>query len=307
MRSSRLCVLMLSCCSGYSLAQQVSDDAFRFPNPNPAFAEGTGPRICIDEGHYNFHTAEGRYKPFANLVRDDGYRVVSFSELFSESTLQQCDVMVIANALAEENETDWRYPHYSAFDGDELRAIKAWIQDGGSLLMFADHAPNAAGARELGAVLGLVMTDVYAVNDPDGPDRFRLEDGTLHAHAIQAGRADEEAVNMVMTFTGQPAQITQGWVPLLTFGSEAVAFINPQQIYEQAPQTGPPSFPIGGWIHGAARQLDEGRIVFLGEAAMCSAQLGGPNRTPMGMNSPAAAQNPQFCLSAIRWLTGVLN
>lgn len=71
----------------------------------------------------------------------------------------------------------------------------------------------------------------------------------------------------------QPAQITDGWLPLLTFGTEAVAYINPQQTYEQAPQARPPSFPISGWIHGAARQLDEGRIVFLGEAAMCSAQV----------------------------------
>lgn len=302
------CMLVLACWAGYSLAQQISDDDFRFPNPAPAFAAAAGPRVCIDEGHYNFHTAEGRYKPFANLVREDGYRVVRFSEQFSESALQQCDVMVIANALAEENETDWRYPHYSAFDGDELRAMKVWIQGGGSLLLFADHAPNAGAARELGAVLGVIMTDVYAVNDPDEPpDRFRLEDGTLHAHPIQIGRNAEESVDAVMTFTGQPAQITDGWVPLLTFGTEAIAFISPQQTYEQASQTRPPSFPVSGWIHGAARQFDDGRIVFLGEAAMCSAQLGGPTRTPMGMNSPEAAQNPQFCLNAIRWLTGVLN
>ena len=43
-----------------------------------------------------------------------------------------------------------------------------------------------------------------------------------------------------------------------------------------------------------------------GEAAMFSAQLAGPNRGPMGMNDPAAAQNPQFMLNVLHWLTGVL-
>jgi hypothetical protein len=46
--------------------------------------------------------------------------------------------------------------------------------------------------------------------------------------------------------------------------------------------------------------------VFLGEAAMCSAQLAGPQRGPMGMNHPWAPQNPQFCLNTVRWLTRVL-
>lgn len=41
----------------YVAAQQVSDESFKFHNPRPAFAAGEGPQVCIDEGHYNFHTA----------------------------------------------------------------------------------------------------------------------------------------------------------------------------------------------------------------------------------------------------------
>jgi len=40
---------------------------------------------------------------------------------------------------------------------------------------------------------------------------------------------------------------------------------------------------------------------------MCSAQVSGPDRNPVGMNHPLAPQNAQFCLSAARWLTGVLD
>jgi hypothetical protein len=46
--------------------------------------------------------------------------------------------------------------------------------------------------------------------------------------------------------------------------------------------------------------------VVLGEAAMCTAQLAGPQHVPMGMNNPLAPQNAQFCLNVVHWLSGLL-
>ena len=57
----------------------------------------------------------------------------------------------------------------------------------------------------------------------------------------------------------------------------------------------------------AQRAALGGRVVFLGEAAMFSAQVSGPERNPMGMNDPRAPQDAQFCLNVVRWLTGVLD
>jgi hypothetical protein len=37
---------------------------------------------------------------------------------------------------------------------------------------------------------------------------------------------------------------------------------------------------------------------------MFSAQLDGVLRSPMGMNHPAAAENPRFLLNVMRWLAG---
>ena len=51
---------------------------------------------------------------------------------------------------------------------------------------------------------------------------------------------------------------------------------------------------------------DKGRVVFLGEAAMCTAQVSGAEKNPMGMNHPGANQNAQFCLNVVHWLDGVL-
>jgi hypothetical protein len=48
-------------------AQQQADSAFVPHVEHPAFRQ-RGPRVLIDEAHKNFHTAGGRYRPFAELL-----------------------------------------------------------------------------------------------------------------------------------------------------------------------------------------------------------------------------------------------
>lgn len=293
-----------------TFSEQSSDDSFQFKNDIPAFLDNDGPNVCIDEAHNNYHTAEGRYKPFANMLRHDGFNVSRFTNKFSQENLKKCDVLVIANALSPINEKEWRYPHFSAFNGNEIIDVKNWVRSGGSLLIFADHAPLAGAARDLGAVIGLLMADVYALNDPHGKgkDIFSKEQNTLHDHSITRGRNSKEAIDQVTTFTGQPALISQFWKPLLTFRENALAYIDPDQASLQlATGEDPPIFSLAGWSHAATREWDKGRIVFIGEAALCSAQLSEDDNEPMGMNSSLAKQNPQFCLNVVRWLTRILN
>jgi hypothetical protein len=284
--------------------QQVSDDAFRYEIARPSFESGAGPTVCIDEGHFNFHTADGRYRSFAELLRGDGYVVEGYAGSLTSDALQRCGLLVIANPLAEQNAEDWSYPHPSAFSGAEIRELMTWVRSGGRFLLFADHAPIAAAARDLAAVFGVIMTDAYVDGGP-GPDVFRVADRTLMSHPIQRGRVLAEQVDSLMTFTGQAFQVTEGWEPLLVFGPEAVGQINSDQAFQRGSRPWP-GFSVAGWVHGAARAWDAGRVVFLGEAAMCSAQVSGPERRPMGMNDPRAQQNPQFCLNVVRWLTGVI-
>ncbi|MEJ2205001.1 MAG: hypothetical protein P8170_12935 [Gemmatimonadota bacterium] len=287
-------------------AQQVGDETFRFPIPDPSFEGGEGPRVCIDEGHRNFHTADGRYRSFADLLRQDGYVVEGYAGDFTREALSRCGLLVIANALAAQNDEDWSYPHPSAFSASEMSELMRWVREGGRFLLFADHAPIAGAARDLGAVFGVVMIDAYVDGGP-GPDVFRPADRTLRDHPIRRGRASSEPVDSVTTFTGQAFLVTQGWEPLLIFGPQATGRISLDQAFQgESSRAGWPAFSVGGWVHGAARVWDEGRVVFLGEAAMCSAQVAGPQRTPMGMNAPGANQNPQFCLNVVRWLTGVI-
>ena len=69
--------LAAACLAGFAvagLAQQVADPDFDPKVAKPAYAT-KHPKVLIDEAHNNFHTAGGRYKPFADLIASDGYQV----------------------------------------------------------------------------------------------------------------------------------------------------------------------------------------------------------------------------------------
>jgi hypothetical protein len=63
---------------------QVADENFNAKVEHPAYTK-SGPRVLFDEAHNNFHTASGRYKPFADLITNDGYQIVPNKQPFSPS------------------------------------------------------------------------------------------------------------------------------------------------------------------------------------------------------------------------------
>ncbi|HBY60644.1 MAG TPA: hypothetical protein DEH78_12535 [Solibacterales bacterium] len=270
-------------------AQQVADTKFRPPIEKPSYEEGKGPVVLIDEGHYNFHTASGRYLPFANLLRRDGYVVKGSGAAFSADSLRQAEVLVISNAVHKSNAASWNPPHPSAFTAEEIAALRSWVETGGRLFLIADHMPFAGAAAELGKAFGVRFENGYAViPEIGGIIVFRKAHGTVKEHAITEGLPD------IATFTGSAFQVEGPAEPLLVFG-EGVVSIDPSEPSKKAPVT--------GYWQGAVMRVGKGRVALFGEAAMFSAQLAGPGKTPMGMNAPAAKHNPRFLLNVMRWLT----
>lgn len=76
-----LIVLILPVCL---FSQHQVDTTYNPIIQNPEYESGEGPLIFIDEGHYNFHTIDGRYKPFANLLKRDGYNVAGYEGIFKK-------------------------------------------------------------------------------------------------------------------------------------------------------------------------------------------------------------------------------
>jgi hypothetical protein len=288
-------------------AQQVPDSAFAPSIARPAFAEGAGPAVLVDEAHTNFHTTDGRYYAFAQLLRRDGYVVRGLREPFTRASLAGARVLVIANALHASNATAWNLPTPSAFTPGEIAAVEAWVREGGSLLLIADHMPFPGAADSLAAAFGVEMSNSFAVDSTEEESRFRFSrgNGLLADHAITRGRGDAERVDSVDTFTGQAFRVTEdGAQPLLTLAAGTVLLL-PEVAWQFSAQT--PRRPAGGLLHGAVLRHGQGRVAVFGEAAMFSAQLAGPDRRPMGMNDPTAPQNVQFLLNVLHWLTGVLD
>jgi hypothetical protein len=287
-----------------AFAQQVPDPDFRPPVPRPAYEAGKGPRVAIDEAHHNFHTADGRYKAFAELLRRDGYRVNAHNKPFSAEALKAADVLVVANALNERNVRDWSLPTPSAFTAGEIAAVRDWVGKGGSLFLIADHMPFPGAAGDLAKAFGVEFSNGYAEpghRPPDraGPDVFEPATG-LKECAVTRGRSADEKVTKVATFGGSAFQLPKGATPVLVFGPDSVSHET-----KKAPGITPdaPKVPIRGWSQGALLKVGEGRVAVFGEAAMFSAQLAGPTKRPMGMNAPDAKQNPQLLLNVLHWLT----
>ena len=297
-------LLALSAAAQQAAAQQTADTSFKPPIPNPAYLSGRGPVVMLDEAHFNFHTADGRYQPFSELLRRDGYVVKASRLKFSKVSLKGGQILVIANPLAERNRTDWSLPTPSAFSDEEIEAVRDWVKGGGSLLLIADHMPFPGAAEKLALAFGVRFSNGYAVDEKArGPILFKLSDGSLRDHQITRGRADAEKVDSVATFTGSAFQVEGSAQPLLVFGPTVKSFMTSVagQITDETPRV-----PVKGWYQGAVMQFGKGRVGVFGEAAMFSAQLAGPNGNPMGMNAPIAAQNPQFLLNVMHWLSGKL-
>ncbi|HEY0686828.1 MAG TPA: DUF4350 domain-containing protein [Steroidobacter sp.] len=120
--------------------------------PHPAFSFGSGPVVRIDEAHRNYHTLEGRYAPFASLLRRDGFQVERSELTLSVESLAGADVLVIVNAMVDPSGQQ----NESALSDREIRAVHAWVTQGGALLIVADHPPFSNAASALAKAFGLV-------------------------------------------------------------------------------------------------------------------------------------------------------
>jgi hypothetical protein len=286
---------------------QVADDNFKPQIRNPVFAVGRGPKLLLDEAHANFHTVDGRYRPFVELLRADGFVVEASRQTITTAALQDSRILVIANATAPRKDGDAFIPAASAFATAEINALRQWVAAGGSLLLIADHLPWGGDAAVLAEAFGLLFSNGYATDEACGADEFLFQrsDDSLRDHPITRGRNAAERITAVRTITGQAFRATdpKALSPLLVLAPNTVLLL-PTAPWQFTAQT--PRVAAQGMLQGAVLTVGKGRVAAFGEAAMFSAQVSGPQRRPMGMNMETAAENPQFLLNVMHWLAGLL-
>lgn len=284
-------------------SQQISDTTYNPEIQNPEYKLGKGPVIYIDEGHNNFHTKNGRYKPFAKLLENDGYRVLEYNCQFRKNELSKAKILVISNAL-NENVEDWVISDPSAFTKTEIDEVVRWVSEGGSLFLIADHMPFADAAKDLAKAFGFEFSNGFVFDTISGsPEIFNLKDKTLIESIITKGRDSTEYVKQITTFTGQAFQIPDDATSILTFSKDFVNFI-PDTTWVFDENT--TKLNVEGWSQGAYKKFGKGKVVVFGEAAMFTAQLAGPQKIRVGINSDSAPENQQLLLNIIHWLDGKL-
>jgi hypothetical protein len=168
---------------------------------NPAYPQGGGPVVLIDEAHNNFHTADGTYLPFARLLREDGYEVTRGPGSISTSVLESCGVFVVADAQPPERKGD-----PPTFSHEEIGLMNRWVREGGSLFLITDHMPDPGAIANLARSFGIEVHNGYVLNGfLEGEERplvFKRSDETLAHHYLTTGGDPSEQVQSVATFAG---------------------------------------------------------------------------------------------------------
>ena len=287
---------------GVAYGQQTADPDFDAKVTEPAFTDRR-PTVLFDEAHFNRHTAGGSYKPFVDLISNDGFRITPNKEKFAKDTLAGHDILVIVSAWGAKDRRDPKVTA-PAFTDAECDAVRDWVHDGGRLLLITDHPPSGVPSENLGERFGADMSKGTTV-DPRNHEKtgnpawlvFSRDNKLLVDHPITKGRNESEHIKRVITFAGQSLKGPKGSTAFLKLGDTAVDRIPPSREKVSA----------AGRAQGLALQFGKGRVVVLGEAGVLSAQvIKRPGREPFrfGMTF-SGSDNRQLALNIMRWLAGV--
>jgi hypothetical protein len=309
-------------------AQMAPDPDFDATVAHPTYTSHR-PRVAIDEAHDNVHTKDRLFKPFSDILHNDGYEVVVNTFDFSPDHMKSIDVLVIANATGKlSNDNNNSTP---AFTKAECDAVYEWVRQGGSLFLAADHAPMGDAAAPLAQRFGVTLGNGFVVDS--NPDDFTDNDPTelvfsdhnhlLGDHPIIHGRNAREQVHRLVAFTGESVSIPAGGAALLALApttGEILTGKGTLPLHDNDPAKARASrevavkqWPVRGRAMAIAFLVGRGRVVVSGEVGMLTAQVfketdkNGVQKIAgkMGMDVPGN-DDRQYVLNVLHWLSGAL-
>lgn len=274
---------------------------------NPAYLQ-RGPLVLFDEAHHNLHTARGTYAPFVHLIENDGYTVRRNREAFTKAGLQGAQVLVISNAMGNNERND-----DAAFTEAECDDVAEFVRQGGSLLLITDHYPMGDAAQNLAARFGVQMSRGETDDSTSYEKQFdpsNIVYTSFGRHPIINGRTGAERIRRVLTFTGQSLSVPPGATALLPLGPHAIDLSARPRVERNGGDVRVivefgDAVSAAGRAQAVALSHGRGRVVMLAEAAMASAQLSAHDKSPFGMNV-TGYDDRQFILNTMHWLTGAL-
>jgi hypothetical protein len=269
-----------------------ADSGFTPTVGKPAF-KGAGPWVMIDEAHFNFHTLSGRFAPFAELLRADGFLVAPNRERLLPGVLEPYRIAVLGQPLG-----GWM-PFLPGADNraievDETEVLFDWVQKGGSVLLATDELSGGGATSRVIEQLGIrVSAGRTLEQDPNRilgrPDWITYSPNAgLAAHSVTSGLGN------VVVFGGQALRPAEGAVSLLNLSGRAIDR-QPDDIV----------LPVPHWSQALLLEHGKGRIAILADSDMITALRLGWFSDRIGMNRPGN-DNERLAVNIMRWLARVI-
>ncbi len=263
--------------------------------------KSTGLRVLFDHAHKNHHDITDSYKPFAELLRNDGCTVEATDELINNSTLSNADIFVIPTAMGFEDPGD-----KSPFTTEEINMLEEWVRDGGSALLITEHYPFGVAMELLLQKFGITVHNGYTedstMTDPQVADALRFEKSKGQ---IDQDHPITDGVNTVDTFTGSAVKGDSTWTQLLRLSDAAQNYNVDIKLDRDGDDvrvsvTYADFYRATGYAQALCREYGQGKVVVLSESALLTAQID-RNGNRFGMNV-AGNDNKAFALNVVRWL-----
>lgn len=296
-------VLFLSCNLTFGQWPMSNDPEFNFDVKEPTYKKDKGPKILLDGAHHNFFIQWDFIKPFSDLAKADGYQTVVDSLKFTPDYLERFDIVMIITALPFDFTTKTEVTDEITFSQGEINSLYDWVEKGGSLLVFSEHAPLDQAINPLLNRFGIessIGTTIDSLNynkeiGKTGWIEFTKDNGLLNiGHPIVKGRTPSNQVNRLLTFGGS-GLVGKNYTNLLRLSESSKNVVHSTGVG-----------PIGkGNSQALAGIVGKGKVVALGDSngfvAMIFNQDDG-TKQKAGMNLKEYDWK-QFVLNTLHWLS----
>lgn len=286
-----------------SFAQQKAIEGFSFKNASPAWEQGQGPKVIIHRA-VSPYAQRGSFDPFKILGTSDGLRLNYLDKAIDATSLKCVKILVIPNAYTNNYRQFSTLEAPSVYTDAEILLIKNWVEEGGSLLILADHSPFAGGTIKLADAFGFSYMTGHTLNKASLSSRinvnidFSRDNKLLADHPITNGSTGRKKITHYFAFGGQAIIAPKGATSILTtpkYFETMLGFSVSKEFYSAI------RLPTGGQSQGAAMEFGKGRLVIMGETGGFTAQII-VGRKSFGFENTEADENKEFILSTLRWL-----
>ena len=301
----KLILLFLLLFTIKSQAQMYNDSSFNANVVHPKFKKGYGPKILIDAGHNNFAVELGLNKPLFDVASSDGYQIKIDSMQFTKEYLSNYNIVVIWPAMPFKFGSKNQVTDEITFTIDELDALHDWVSNGGSLLMFSEHAPIDKSVTPLFNKFGIQLSTGIVVDslNSDTPIempswkysflKFTSKNGLLNTeHPITKGEKKNERISNILTHGGG-GLTGDGYTNILKLSSSAMI-----KKWNGTMPTGTPNSQC------LAGNVGKGKLVALGDCNGFGAMFikSGGYKLSSGMQV-SGYDWKQFVLNTLHWLS----